>query len=256
MRSRPRAGALCARRSSARSPGTAFPRSPHPGIFKRIKEETIRLKDEGRVVLRMADLKLVLEIRMGGDPIEPQTLEAVILTAHRAGAVCRTRVRNLRAPKARADQRLRGRPRASYRTSPMSSAHRGIKAPRRRVHAADHRINRDDETVVLQAMLATLLLRRALPAGSVFGAGTRCFSRPSSAGSGPRAVNSLSRSCVTISPGVGRDLHHAGRPPALYRRVQEGQTLQGCGRFHRRSATAGEYRGAADQAHAPSRVAR
>ncbi len=36
-------------------------------LFKRLKKQTIRLKDEGRVLLRLNELRETLQLRLSGD---------------------------------------------------------------------------------------------------------------------------------------------------------------------------------------------
>lgn len=36
-------------------------------LFKRLKEETIRLKDEGRVLMRFNELRETLQLRLSGE---------------------------------------------------------------------------------------------------------------------------------------------------------------------------------------------
>jgi small GTP-binding protein len=59
-------------------PWDELPWTVSPRIFKRIKEEILRLKDEGRVLLRMAELKQTLEMRMAAEPFTPEELRAVV----------------------------------------------------------------------------------------------------------------------------------------------------------------------------------
>ena len=44
-----------------------------PAIFKRLKEEIIRLKDEGRVLMRFNELRDALRVRMAGEGSSPAT---------------------------------------------------------------------------------------------------------------------------------------------------------------------------------------
>jgi small GTP-binding protein len=72
---------------AASIPWDRLPKTSSPTIFKRIKEEILKLKDEGRVLLRMAELKQVLEMRMLGEPFAPEVLRAVVGLLANAGVV-------------------------------------------------------------------------------------------------------------------------------------------------------------------------
>jgi DNA-directed RNA polymerase subunit RPC12/RpoP len=61
----------------------AIPYTSSPRLFKRIKEEIIRLKDESardssRALLRMGELKQQLEMRLPQNPFTPEQLRAVV----------------------------------------------------------------------------------------------------------------------------------------------------------------------------------
>lgn len=68
-------------------PWDRLPRTSSPRVFKRIKEEILALKDEGRVLARGAELKQVLELRMGGEPFTPEVLRTVVGLLANAGVV-------------------------------------------------------------------------------------------------------------------------------------------------------------------------
>ena len=72
---------------AASIPWDRLPRTSSPTIFKRIKEEILQLKDGGRVLLRMAELKQVLELRMIGEPFTPEILRTVVGLLANAGVV-------------------------------------------------------------------------------------------------------------------------------------------------------------------------
>ena len=68
-------------------PWESLPYTVSPRIFKRIKEEIVRLKDEGRVLLRLSELKQTLEMRMPGEAFTPGELTAVVGLLAGAGVV-------------------------------------------------------------------------------------------------------------------------------------------------------------------------
>ena len=72
---------------AASIPWDRLPKTSSPTIFKRIKEEILKLKDAGRVLLRMAELKQVLELRMIGEPFTPEILRTVVGLLANAGVV-------------------------------------------------------------------------------------------------------------------------------------------------------------------------
>jgi small GTP-binding protein len=55
-----------------------IPWESSPTIFKRLKDEIIRLRDDDRIFLRMAELKQQLELRLPGDQFTPEELRAVV----------------------------------------------------------------------------------------------------------------------------------------------------------------------------------
>jgi len=55
-----------------------IPWTSSPRIFKLLKEEIVKLKDEGKVLLRMSELKQHLEVRLPGEAFTLQQLKAVI----------------------------------------------------------------------------------------------------------------------------------------------------------------------------------
>jgi small GTP-binding protein len=87
-----RTGAGCAELRQAvldAIPWDDLPCTVSPRIFKRIKEETLKLKDEGRVLLRLAELKQLLELRMPSEPFTPDDLTTVVRLLAGAGVVWR-----------------------------------------------------------------------------------------------------------------------------------------------------------------------
>jgi small GTP-binding protein len=54
------------------------PWTSSPSIFRKLKEEIVRLKDEGKVLLRMVELKQQLEIRLPGELFMPEELRSVV----------------------------------------------------------------------------------------------------------------------------------------------------------------------------------
>jgi small GTP-binding protein len=68
-------------------PWDRLPKTSSPTIFKRIKEEILKLKDAGRVLLRRAELKQVLEMRMIGESFTPEILQTVVGLLANAGVV-------------------------------------------------------------------------------------------------------------------------------------------------------------------------
>ncbi len=59
-------------------PWESIPWTASPRIFKLLKEEIVKLKDEGKVLFRIAELKQQLEIRMPGESFTLEELRAVI----------------------------------------------------------------------------------------------------------------------------------------------------------------------------------
>ena len=55
-----------------------IPWESSPPIFKRLKDEIVKLRDEGRILLRMAELKQQLELRLPGESFTPDELRAVV----------------------------------------------------------------------------------------------------------------------------------------------------------------------------------
>ena len=55
-----------------------IPWESSPEIFKRLKEEIITLRDEGKILLRMGELKQHLELRLPGESFSPEQLRAVV----------------------------------------------------------------------------------------------------------------------------------------------------------------------------------
>jgi WD40 repeat protein len=56
----------------------SLPTTVSPRSFKRLKDEILRLRDEGLTLLRMGELKQQLEMRLTGEPFSPEELQAVI----------------------------------------------------------------------------------------------------------------------------------------------------------------------------------
>jgi small GTP-binding protein len=59
-------------------PWKEIPWTSSPRIFKLLKEEIIKLKDEGKVLLRVGELKQQLEMRLAGEPFTLEQLRAVV----------------------------------------------------------------------------------------------------------------------------------------------------------------------------------
>ena len=59
-------------------PWDRLPKTSSPTIFKRIKGEILKLKDGGCVLLRMAELKQVLEMRLIGESFTPEIVQTVV----------------------------------------------------------------------------------------------------------------------------------------------------------------------------------
>ncbi|MET0648801.1 MAG: DUF4365 domain-containing protein [Pyrinomonadaceae bacterium] len=59
-------------------PWDEIPWTSSPRIFKLLKEEIIKLKDEGKVLLRMGELKQQLEMRLPGEAFTLEQLRAVV----------------------------------------------------------------------------------------------------------------------------------------------------------------------------------
>ena len=66
------------------STGRRSPGHPRPTIFKRLKDEILKLRDEGRMLLRMGELKQQLELRLPGETFTPDA------TADRRGLAGRS----------------------------------------------------------------------------------------------------------------------------------------------------------------------
>jgi uncharacterized CHY-type Zn-finger protein len=64
-----------------------LPKTSSPTIFKRIKEEILKLKDKGGVLLRMSELKQALELRLIDEPFTPEILRTVIQLLANVGVV-------------------------------------------------------------------------------------------------------------------------------------------------------------------------
>lgn len=59
-------------------PWDDIPWTASPRIFRLLKEEILKLKDEGKVLLRMSELKQHLEVRLPGEAFSLEQLKAVI----------------------------------------------------------------------------------------------------------------------------------------------------------------------------------
>ncbi|MDX6696028.1 MAG: hypothetical protein QOF02_3631 [Blastocatellia bacterium] len=59
-------------------PWDEIPWTSSPRIFKLLKEEIVKLKDEGKALLRMGELKQQLEMRLPAEPFTPEQLRAVV----------------------------------------------------------------------------------------------------------------------------------------------------------------------------------
>jgi small GTP-binding protein len=59
-------------------PWNDIPWTASPRIFRLLKDEVIKLKDEGRVLLRMSELKQQLELRLPGESFSLEELRAVV----------------------------------------------------------------------------------------------------------------------------------------------------------------------------------
>lgn len=59
-------------------PWDDIPWTASPRIFKLLKEEMVKLKDEGKVLLRMGELKQQLEMRLSGESFKLEQLRAVV----------------------------------------------------------------------------------------------------------------------------------------------------------------------------------
>ncbi|HEV7904157.1 MAG TPA: TIR domain-containing protein, partial [Pyrinomonadaceae bacterium] len=59
-------------------PWDDIPWTASPRIFKLLKEEIVKLKDEGKVLLRISELKQQLEVRLSGEAFTLEQLRAVI----------------------------------------------------------------------------------------------------------------------------------------------------------------------------------
>jgi small GTP-binding protein len=62
----------------ANIPWNDIPWTASPRIFKVLKEEIIKLRDQGRTLLRMSELKQQLEMRLPGERFEAEELRAVV----------------------------------------------------------------------------------------------------------------------------------------------------------------------------------
>jgi WD40 repeat protein len=69
-------------------PWDKLPCTSSPAIFRRIKAEVVRLKDEGRrVLLRIGDLEAELKARMADDPFRPEEFLTVVRLLAGSGAI-------------------------------------------------------------------------------------------------------------------------------------------------------------------------
>jgi len=106
-----------------------------PVLFKRLKEEIVRLKDEGRVLMRLNELRDALRLRLTGDDVrfKDEELKAVVGALGWARRGVGTVVRQLGAAPAGADQRVRpgGDPDAT-RGRVRARGHRGRTSAGRR----------------------------------------------------------------------------------------------------------------------------
>jgi small GTP-binding protein len=59
-------------------PWDEIPWTASPRIFRLLKEEIVKLKDEGKVLLRMSELRQQLEMRLPGESFTPEQLRAVV----------------------------------------------------------------------------------------------------------------------------------------------------------------------------------
>jgi small GTP-binding protein len=150
------------RRAIAASiPWDRLPKTSSPAIFKRIKEEILKLKDDGRVLLRMAELKQVLELRMIGEPFTPEILRTVVGLLANAGVVWSLDFGGfvLLQP-----ERINSYAGALVRAVRAHSDEIGCIAEADVLRGnfpvpEDVKLERDDEDVVLRAMVETLLKR-------------------------------------------------------------------------------------------------
>jgi WD40 repeat protein len=139
-----------------------IPWTVSPRIFKRIKEEILRLKDEGRVLLRLAELKQSLEMRMPGEAFTPGELTAVVGLLAGAGVVWTLAFAEyvLLQP-----GQISSYAAALVRTVRMQVdeigciAESDVLAGRLDLEGMDKRLGPADEAVVLRAMLETLVTR-------------------------------------------------------------------------------------------------
>ncbi len=150
------------RRSIAASiPWDRLPKISSPTIFKRIKEGILNLKDEGRVLLRMAELKQVLELRMVGESFSPEILRTVVGLLANAGVVWRLDFGGyvLLQP-----ERINAYAGALVRAVRAHSDEIGCIAEADVLRGnfpvpEEVKLEHDDEDVVLRAMVETLLKR-------------------------------------------------------------------------------------------------
>ena len=172
---------------AASIPWDRLPKTSSPTIFKRIKEEILKLKDAGRVLLAdgraeagagTADDRRAVQAR---DPADGRG------AARQRGRGLAARLRRLRAAPARADQCLC---RGAWCGRCAPTATRSAASPRPMCSRGNFpvpegvKLERDDEDVVLRAMVETLLKRGLCLKETTGGRACSC-SRPTSGGIGP-----------------------------------------------------------------------
>jgi small GTP-binding protein len=142
-------------------PWDRLPKTSSPAIFKRIKEEVLKLKDDGRVLLRMAELKQVLELRMIGESFTPEILRTVVGLLANAGVVWPLDFGGyvLLQP-----ERINAYAGALVRAVRAHSDEIGCIAETDVLHGkfpvpTEVKLKQDDEDVVLRSMVETLLKR-------------------------------------------------------------------------------------------------
>ena len=142
-------------------PWDRLPKTSSPTIFKRIKGEILKLKDGGCVLLRMAELKQVLEMRLIGESFTPEIVQTVVQLLTNAGVVWPLDFGGyvLLQP-----ERINSYAGGLVRAVRAHSDEIGCIAEADSLAGIfpvnkDVRLDRDDEEIVLRAMVETLLKR-------------------------------------------------------------------------------------------------
>ena len=212
------------------STGRTLPWRSSPRLFKRLKEEIVRLKDEGRVLMRFNELRDALRLRLTGEgePFKDEELKAVVGLLAGPGVVWELEFGSwvLLQP-----ERINAYAQAVIQTLRADQLERGC-LPEERVldgdltyHSSMQRLEAEEERFVLLAMHQTLV-ERGLCLREHTDNGTAADlpqllpprapgPRRASGGAGELPLQRLPR----------RHLRHPGRPAAPHQAVRAGPAL-------------------------------